>query len=296
MTTVRAALTETRNVYEPMPASIDQLDTLAGKLDDIRLANLDHHARLTAAAAGAGVELICFGELFAMPYFALTENPMWIEAAEDAREGPTVSRCRQLARDHRMAVVAPIYEIDPDTRRRFDTAVVIRRDGDLAGIYRKAHIPQGTNEQASFDERFYYQASDRELGDLFPAFDLGGYKLGVAICYDRHFLGVMRALAMQGAQIVVSPAVTFGAKSQRMWELEFPVDAARENLFIGGSNRRGSEPPWNQEYFGASYFVGPNGRPETIDVHPNLVVADLDLTQLTSPDPAGWNLLRDRRI
>lgn len=296
MITVRAALTETCNVYEPMPATVDRLGELADRLDDVRAANLEHHAELVAAAAGAGVELICFGELFGLPYFALTENDMWLAAAEHAVTGPTASRCRELAAAHRMAIVAPIYEIDRHSGRRFDTAVVIGRDGEIAGTYRKAHIPHGHNEQSSFCERFYYGPSDRDGPELLPAFDLGDYKLGVAICYDRHFPGVMGALAAAGAHIVMSPAVTFGAKSARMWELEFEVDAARENLFIGGSNRRGREPPWNQEYFGASYFVGPNGRLPLIDVHPDLVVADLDLGELSAPDPSGWNLARDRRL
>ena len=121
-------------------------------------------------------------------------------------------------------------------------------------------------------------------------------RLGVAICYDRHFEGVMSALAENGAELVMSPAVTFGEKSRRMWDLEFPVDAARHNLFIGGSNRRGVEPPWTQEYFGASYFAGPSGViPNVTSPTSDLVVADLDLDALSGPDSSGWNLTRDRR-
>jgi N-carbamoylputrescine amidase len=295
VTVIRAALTETRNAYAPMPATVDELDQLAGRLDDVRDANLAHHVELASIAAGAGVQLICFGELFALPYFALSPNPMWIRTAEDAATGPTVSRCRELAREHRIAIVAPIYELDDGLR--FDTAVVIAADGEIAGRYRKTHIPAGANEQNTFCETFYYgRAEGDNLAELFPVFDLGDYKLGVAICYDRHFTGVMRALADHGAEIVVSPAVSFGAKSERMWQHEFETDACRENLFIGGSNRRGAEPPWNQEYFGASHFVGPNGRPPPIDVHPDLVVADLDLSELRAPDPSGWDLKRDRRL
>jgi N-carbamoylputrescine amidase len=108
----------------------------------------------------------------------------------------------------------------------------------------------------------------------------------------------MQILSQQGAEVVVSPAITFGRKSRLMWDLEFPVDAARYNLFIGGSNRRGAEPPWNQEYFGASYFVGPNGRVEPAGdpaLPDELIVADLPLHELTMSDSSGWNLARDRR-
>ncbi len=301
---LRAALSETCNVYADMPPSVDQLGALAGRLDDVRAANLAHHAELIAAAAGAGAKLICLGELFPLPYFALGRDPMWIDGAEDAIAGPSVQACRSAAREHDIAVVAPIYELDAARGKRFNTAVVIGTDGEVVGKYRKSHIPEGGNEQGEFHETFYYQSSDGELGSwskniasnrFFPVFDLGIVRLGVAICYDRHFEGVMKALADGGAELVVSPAVTFGEKSRRMWDLEFPVDAARHNLYIGGSNRRGGEPPWNQEYFGASYFVGPNGRIEPVAVHDNLVVADLDLDALAGPDPSGWDLARDLR-
>jgi predicted amidohydrolase len=93
----------------------------------------------------------------------------------------------------------------------------------------------------------------------------------------------------------LSPAVTFGAKSHRMWHLEFHVDAARHNVFIGGSNRAGQERPWNQPYFGDSHFTGPNGPCANLSTHPELVIADVDLGQLAKADPSGWNLPRDIR-
>lgn len=302
--TLRVALSETCNVYLDMPATIGALSGLAGRIGEIRDANLAHHAALIATAAKAGVELICLGELFALPYFALGRDPMWLEGAEDAVTGPSVTACRKAAAEHRIAVVAPIYEVDSVTKKRFNTAVVIDRNGEIVGKYRKTHIPVGSNEQGAFAETYYYQSSDGELGNgsrnisrnpYFPVFDLGICKLGVAICYDRHFPGVMKALAENGAELVVSPAVTFGAKSRRMWDLEFPVDSARHNLFIGGSNRRGAEAPWNQPYFGASYFTGPNGVLQALPVDDNLVVAEFDLDELAGPDPSGWDLARDLR-
>jgi len=301
---LRAALSETRNAYQEMPPTVERLEELAGRLDEVRAANLSHHAELIAAAASAGAGVICLGELFPLPYFALGKDPMWLAAAEDAATGPSVTMCRDAAREHAIAVVAPIYELDSGSGKRFNTAVVIDANGELAGNYRKAHLPEGANEQGAFFETFYYERSDGQrdpaernvaTNPFFPVFDLGVVRLGVAICYDRHFPGVMKALAEGGAELVVSPAVTFGHDSRRMWDLEFPVDAARHKLFIGGSNRRGAEPPWNQPYFGASYFVGPSGRIEPIAVHDNLVVADLDLDVLSSPDPSGWNRARDLR-
>lgn len=302
--TLRVAMTETCNAYPAMPATVAELPTLADRLDDLRAANVDHHVGLCKQAAGLGCQVVGMGELFTGPYFALGKDPMWLALAEDALAGPTVSTLRQVARDTAMVLVAPIFEHDAASGRRFNTAVVIGDDGEVLGKYRKTHIPVGTNEQGSFAETFYYDASDGALGTwprnvarnpFFPVFDTGRVKLGVAICYDRHFEGVMAALAAGGAELVLSPAVTFGAKSRRMWDLEFEVDAARHNLYIGGSNRRGSEPPWQQPYFGASHFVGPQGRLPSVASPPELVIADLDLAALAGPDPSGWNLPRDRR-
>ncbi len=303
--TIRVALSETCNVYPDMPASLADLEALANRLDDIRAANVAHHVELARAAARAGAQILGMGELFTGPYFALGRDPMWLGLAEDALVGPTVTTLREAARETGLILVAPIFEHDARSGRRFNTAVVIDETGEILGRYRKTHIPVGANEQASFCETFYYDRSDGDLGTwprnvsrnrFFPVFETRLVRLGVAICYDRHFEGVISALAENGAELVLSPAVTFGAKSRRMWDLEFPVDAARHNLYIGGSNRRGVEPPWTQEYFGASYFAGPNGvAPTVASPSPRLVIADLDLDLLRGPDPSGWDLPRDRR-
>ncbi len=300
---VRAALTETTNAFRDMPASVEDLPRLAPRLDQIREANVEHHVELMRSARSQGVQVICFGELFPAPYFALTHEPMWTALAEDARSGATVTRLRQAARDLALVVIAPIYELEP-SGKRFNTAVVIDEHGDLLGKFRKSHIPHGKNEQGSFLEGFYYDRSDGENGPhvrnvsrnaYFPVWETSLGRIGVAICYDRHFEGVMSTLAREGAELVFSPAVTFGEKSERMWPLEFEVDAARHGLFIGGSNRKGSEPPWNQPYFGKSFFVGPNGRRSNLSRHPELVISDVDLGTLARPDPSGWNLKRDLR-
>ena len=301
---VRAGMTETRNAYRDMPSGVSELGSLANRLDDVRSANVEHHVELCAAAAAEGVQLLGLGELFPGPYFALTEEPFWRDLAEDAQEGPTITTMRAAAKEHALVLVAPIYELDSSTGRRFNTAVVIDECGEVLGKYRKTHIPAGTNERASFHETYYYERGDGQLGNgpanisknpHFPVFQTSLGLIGIATCYDRHFAGCVRSLAANGAQIVLSPAVTFGEKSRRMWDLEFPVDAARHNLYIGGSNRRGAESPWDVEYFGASYWCGPGGRLSESSSHPNLVVADLDIDALEGGDPSGWNLPRDER-
>jgi beta-ureidopropionase len=287
------AVTETINAYAGMPDRVEDLGKLEGKLEDVRRANVDHHLRLIDRAAAKQVSIIGFGELFPGPYFALRKNAMWHVLAEDAETGPTISTLREAAKKRSMAIIAPIYEKD-SSGARFNTAVVIAEDGRILGKYRKTHIPDGKNEQGEFNEPFYFGPA-RGASDYFPIFELARARIGVSICYDRHFEGVVRSLAAKGAELIFSPAVTFGAKSERMWEMEFEVDAARHNVFIAGSNRKGSEAPWRQPFFGKSYIVGPNGRPAQDRSEEGLVIATVDLDSLSGRDPSGWNLVRDRR-
>jgi beta-ureidopropionase len=291
---LRIAMTETRNAYAPMPARIEDLESLAPHLEVLREANLDHHERLIREAVAAGVQMIGLGELFAAPYFAATKIEMWKALAESAEDGPTVRRMSALAEELQIVIVAPIYELAPDGRR-FNAAVVLDADGKNLGRYRKTHIPHGSNEKGTFFEGFYYGRADEADGDLFPVFATRYATIGVAICYDRHFEGVMRTLKRRGAELVFSPAVTFGEKSERMWMMEFLVDAARHRLFIAGSNRYGVEPPFAVHYFGESYVAGPNGPIENDRSHEGLVLADVDLELLRRPDPSGWKLVEDQR-
>lgn len=300
---VRAALTQTVNAFPGMPTTVEGLGALASRLDAIREANVAHHVALVKAAKAQGAQVVCFGELFPAPYFALRHDAFWVGLAEDAREGPTVTALKAVAKAQGVILVAPLYE-KTKGGQRFNTAVVIDEAGEVLGCYRKTHIPHGKNEQGEFLERHYYERSDGQLGPqrrnvsrnpYFPVWETSVGRLGVAICYDRHFEGVMSTLAREGAQLVFNPAVTFGEKSHRMWHLEFQVDAARHNVFIGGSNKKGVEPPWNQPYFGDSHFVGPNGALANVSTHPELVISDVDLSALARPDPSGWNLQRDLR-
>ncbi len=279
-----------------MKAALTQtISTAAGELEEIRAANVAHNIELIASASRQGAGVICLGELFTGPYFGLEENPRWLGLAEDALSGKTTTELRETAKQYGIVIVAPLYEID--SKKRYNTAVVIDADGSVLGRYRKTHIPQGENEQGRFIETFYYGKGVPKNGEpYFPVFETRAGRIGINICYDRHFEGVVASLARAGAQIIFSPAVTFGEKSRRMWDLEFRVDAARHNVFIGGSNRKGKEPPWNQEFFGESHFASPAGeRMPDLSEDPRVIISDLDLDALDRADRSGWNLARDRR-
>lgn len=301
---IRCALTQTKNAYLQMPSQTADLPSLRDKMEDIRMANVTHNIDLISAAAAHGARVICLGELCTAPYFALYTDPMWLAFAEDVQLGPSITAFRSAAVAHHMIVIAPIFEVDSQSGKRFNTAVIIDEHGEILGKYRKTHIPCGQNDRGSFHETFYYGPSDGHLGSwhaniarnsFFPVFRTSVGNIGVAICYDRHFEGVMDSLREGGAELVFCPAITFGNKSQRVWHEEFRVDAVRHGMFIGGSNRSGREPPWTIEYFGESYFCGPQGLCPPIPSPRGLVMADLDLTELSEPDPSGWNLPRDIR-
>ena len=301
--TVRVALTQTANVAA-LPDRVADLGRLgAAELEAVRAANVAHHLELLHAAAERGARVVGFGELFAGPYFALHEDPVWFGLAEDARDGPTVRAVSRAARELGTVVVAPIYERTSDARR-FNTAVVIDADGTVLGRYRKVHIPSGSNETASFSETFYYERSDGapqsgaavvSSNPFYPVFRTAVGQIGVATCYDRHFEGVVRSLAAGGAELVFSPAVTFGRHSRRMWELEFAVDAARHDVAIAASNRRGAEPPWNVEFFGESHAVTPAGPCTDLSDVAQLVIADVPLATSAAGLSSGWDLARDAR-
>ncbi len=301
---VRCALTQTKNAYAAMPPTVEALPSLRGHLDAVRAANVDHNISLIARASAQGARVICLGELCTAPYFALYTDPMWLAFAEDAHTGPSVKAFCEAAQKHSIIVIAPLFETDSQSGKRFNTAVVIDEQGSVIGKYRKTHIPCGQNDRGSFHETFYYGPSDGNLGHYpaniarnpyFPVFRTSVGNIGVAICYDRHFEGVVHSLKEGGAELVFCPAITFGKKSQKVWHQEFFVDAVLHGVFIGGSNRLGQEPPWTIEYFGESYFCGPQGILPEISAGPGLVMADVDLSELSEPDPSGWNLPRDIR-
>src|ERR1017187_5860836 len=138
--------------------------------------------------------------------------------------------------------------------RPITPAVAASMDGSFLGKYRKTHIP---HVAPGFWEKFYFRPGT--LG--FPVFDLGFVKIGVYICYDRHFPEGARALGLAGAEIVFNPSATVAGLSEYLWKLEQPAHAVANGYFVGAINRVGTEAPWNiGEFYGSSYFCDPRGR------------------------------------
>jgi N-carbamoylputrescine amidase len=183
----------------------------------------------------------------------------------------------------------PIYE-EEITGIYYNTAAVIDADGSYLGKYRKHHIP---HVNPGFWEKFYFKPGN--LG--FPAFDTAYARIGVYICYDRHFPEGARALGLNGAEIVFNPSATVAGLSEYLWKLEQPAHAVANGYFVGAINRVGHELPWDiGEFYGQSYFCDPRGQiiaqaPRDEDA---LVVADLDLDMIREVRNT-WQFFRDRR-
>ncbi len=244
---------------------------------------------LVEEAGKKGVQILCLQELFAGPYFCADQNTKWYAATEKVPDGPTTKLFQELAAKHRMAIVLPVYE-EEQTGVYYNTAAVLDADGKYLGKYRKTHIP---HVAPGFWEKFFFKPGN--LG--YPTFQTAFAKIGVYICYDRHFPEGARALGLNGAEIVFNPSATVAGLSEYLWKLEQPAHAVANGYFIGAINRVGFEEPWRiGEFYGQSYFCDPRGQivAQASRDRDELVVADLDLDMIREVRNT-WQFYRDRR-
>ncbi|MEQ1923144.1 MAG: nitrilase-related carbon-nitrogen hydrolase [Pyrinomonadaceae bacterium] len=275
---IKAGLIQAHNVA-PTDAPIEQ----------IRKANIDHQMTLVEEAAKQGVQMLCFQEVFTMPYFCAEQQTRWYEAVERIPDGPTVKLMQEVAKQHGMVIVVPIYE-EEQTGVYYNTAAVIDADGTYLGKYRKTHIP---HVAPGFWEKFYFKPGN--LG--YPCFDTAYARIGVYICYDRHFPEGARCLGLNGAEIIFNPSATVAGLSEYLWKLEQPAHAVANGYFVGAINRVGTEAPWNiGEFYGQSYFCDPRGQMLAVGSRDQdeLVVADLDMDKIREVRNT-WQFFRDRR-
>ena len=266
---------------------------LKGSTEDspevIREAMMSAHVPLIEKAGAEGVQVLCLQEVFTQPYFCPSQDNKWYAAAEPIPEGPTVKVMQEYAAKYEMVIVVPIYEADDTAGVYYNTAAVIDADGSYLGKYRKTHIPQ----VAGFWEKFFFKPG----ASHWPVFNTRYCKLGVYICYDRHFPEGWRALALAGAEYIVNPSATVAGLSEYLWQLEQPAAAVANGCWIGAVNRVGTEAPWNiGEFYGQSYFVNPRGQIEkqASRDEDELIVHDMDMDMVKEVRDL-WQFFRDRR-
>ncbi len=258
-------------------------------------------AALLAEAARTGSSVVCLPELFATPYFCRTQDHAAFDLAEPI-PGPTTQAMAKAARTHNITVVVPLFE-----RRGpglyHNSLAVLGPDGELAGIYRKMHIPH----DPGFEEKFYFTPGD--LG--FRAFPTPHGPVGALICWDQWFPEAARACALLGAVLLFYPTAIgwhpsekaeFGPTQLDAWRTVQRAHAITNGLYVAAVNRVGIEGKGRNyggilEFWGSSFVADPMGRivaqaPTDAEA---LLTAAID-PGLVEQTRRHWPFLRDRRV
>jgi len=293
-----------RNVRVGLIQTSNPINDESIPVSEIQEAMFQKHLPFIEQAGEEGVQILGLQEIFNGPYFCPSQDKRWYAAAE-APDGPTVERLRPYCKKYDMAMVVPIYE-RAMAGVYYNSAVVLDADGSTVGLYRKNHIPQ----TSGFWEKYFFKPGN--LG--YPTFQTKYARVGVYICYDRHFPEGARLLGLNGAEIVFNPSATVAGLSQYLWELEQPAHAVANGYFMAASNRVGSEAPWGiGEFYGNSYICNPRGqflskasaaeftddpntgeRVFTAKGQDELIHADCDLDMIEEVRQV-WQFYRDRR-
>lgn len=221
-----------------------------------------------AVEAVPNADLIVFPELVTTPYFCKINDQSFFDLAEPVT-GKTFQYFSEKAKAAGVYIILPIFEKDASEGRveYYNTAVVIGSDGSLVGSYRKTHIPKLCLSTLTTDETLYFKR-----GTSYPVFEIKGYKVGILICFDRSFPEAARALALQGAELIVIPTAAGGEERKNAWLSECQARARENGLYVVGVNKAGDEVITTQSeevqssFFGLSCGFGPDG----VAVVPNL--------------------------
>ena len=270
------------------------------KIHALSAENLKNARSFIEKAASKKADLICLPELFLTPYFCQKEDASRFDLAEFVA-GPTVSALSALAKKHRIAIVAPIFE-----RRAagiyHNSAALLDQRGQTAGLYRKMHIP----DDPAYFEKYYFTPGD--LG--FQAFKTKTATIGILICWDQWYPEAARLTALKGAEIILYPTAIgwhpkekneFGAAQLDAWKTVQRGHAIANGVFVAACNRVGHEKnsPGDGaglEFWGHSFVCDPFGRVVAeAGEREELLICDLDLKQIETTR-RNWPFLRDRRI
>ena len=262
--------------------------------NDSRDQNVARTVEKIEAAADDSAQIVCLQELFTGPYPCQSEDHRVFSWAESI-PGPTTDQLAEIARRREIVIVAPVFE-----RRApglyHNSVAVIDADGEIAGVYRKMHIP----DDPLFYEKFYFTPGD--LG--FKVIPTRYAKLGVGICWDQWYPEAARLFSLAGAEILLYPTAIgwiheekaeFGAGQHDSWQTMMRSHAIANGIWLGAPNRVGVEQ--SLEFWGGSFIASPRGEIVARAGHGDeaLVMADCDLS-LSDDVRTHWPFLRDRRI
>jgi N-carbamoylputrescine amidase len=261
-------------------------------------ANLKKTLALAERAAQRGSQIICTQELFRSQYFCQREEHKNFKLAEPV-PGPTTDAFCQLAKKHRVVIIASLFE-KRAAGVYHNTAAIIDADGSLLGRYRKMHIP----DDPLYYEKFYFTPGD--LG--FQAWQTRYGKIGVLICWDQWYPEAARLTALQGAQILFYPTAIgwhpgekkkCGERQHNSWETIQRSHAIANGCYVAVANRIGHEKLAGKgiEFWGQSFVAGTSGEilAKAGAAREEILIVPVDLASVDTTR-THWPFLRDRRI
>jgi N-carbamoylputrescine amidase len=268
-------------------------------------ANFASAARHIREAARRGANIVCLPELFRTQYFCQRQDLRLFELAEPI-PGPSTQRLAEVAREARVSIIASLFE-----RRApglyHNTAVTLDAEGNIAGVYRKMHIP----DDPLYFEKYYFTPGD--LG--FQAVDMDFGRVGTLVCWDQWYPEGARLTALQGAEVLFYPTAIgwhpaekeeFGVAQYEAWQTIQRAHAIANGVYVAGVNRVGHEQGdvlGNRvegpglEFWGGSFLADPFGRVIAKASHSaeEILLGEIDLA-LIEDTRRNWPFLRDRRI
>ena len=258
-----------------------------------RQATLDKADHLVREAAKKGANIILLQELFETPYFCQLQKFQYMELATPLEENPAVEHFKKLAKE--LDVVLPISFFERVGNTQFNSIAIIDADGEILGVYRKTHIPDGL----PYAEKFYFTPGDTG----FKVWNTKYGRIGVGICWDQWFPETARSLALQGAEILFFPTAigsepTLEKDSRIHWRNTMAGHAAANMMPVVASNRIGRETDEDSEmtFYGSSFIADNHGEivEQADDCTETVLVHEFDLDELAR-ERREWGIFRDRR-
>lgn len=256
--------------------------------------NIDKAEKLVRRAAKNGAQIILLQELFETPYFCQKEKPEYYNLASELNDNKAVRRFRQVAGE--LQVVLPISFYEKKNNARYNSLAVIDADGEVMGVYRKSHIPDGPG----YEEKYYFNPGDTG----FKVWNTRYGKIGVGICWDQWYPEAARCMALMGAEILFYPTAIGsepenpGIDSKDHWQRCMLGHAACNLVPVVASNRIGRETAGDSsiDFYGSSFITNALGEKiaEAGRNEEAVLTAELDL-DAAADQRIEWGIFRDRR-
>jgi len=257
-------------------------------------ANIAKTEDFVREAAKRGAHIVLPSELFQSIYFPTQQDPKWFELARPAGEHPSVLALQKLAKE--LNLVIPISFFEKDGPRYYNSVAVADAGGEILGVYRKSHIPDGPGYQ----EKYYFRPGDTGL----KAWKTKLGTIGVGICWDQWYPEAARAMVLQGAEILLYPTAIgsepydISLDTHARWRRAMQGHAVSNAVPVVAANRVGVEQNdrVTQSYYGYSFMADHTGELVASfgDKEDGVLTRSFDLAEIERYR-AGWGFFRDRR-